>query len=138
MIKNKKWSLIPQNILFVFLTISGIFILNSCTKISIQNDDHTPIDASKTFFTLPMGTKKIVEKVAAQMKKLNLANEFINEFAVQEGYAVWNKVIINKNYARLPSQSFIGNNLGGSNDSTVIIPLVLNNTDYVNSYRRIR
>ncbi len=80
------------------------------------------------FFSLPTGSPAEVIRIAENLKRQNARTGFINTLIVKEGYAVWDNVEVKmptQNNARITTNN---------NDTIIYIPLVLENTNYVNSF----
>lgn len=85
------------------------------------------------FFTMPSDASPEVVRVANSLKRLNLKTGFITEMINKEGYAIWNKSLFNSNFKKLQKT---GNSekVNTITDTILYIPLVLENTTYVNSF----
>jgi hypothetical protein len=84
------------------------------------------------FFKFDISNKAIINKLIENLKKRNQSNEFISDFVKNEGYAIWSKSQV------IPSRPSNSNKLisieSNDDDSTILVPLVLDNTDYVNGF----
>jgi hypothetical protein len=111
------------------LLFSFFFIHQSCTKLDTEKPHLN--DAVEKFFTVPAGTKSQVKRVMENLKEQNKLTGFINEIVKKEGYALWNKAMINTRPASYKSSL---RNLQSPVDTFIHIPLVLEGTEYVNSF----
>jgi hypothetical protein len=117
------------------LLIAAVFLLSffimqqSCTK--IDTDKPHLNDPTEKFFTVPAGTKPQVLRVMENLKEQNKLTGFIKDIVKKEGYALWNKAMVNTK--PVSSQSLL-NNLQSPVDTFIHIPLVLEGTEYVNSF----
>lgn len=122
--------------LTVLLTATFLFYV-SCRK-SDQTRSDNPFQPASTnhvqkFFTIPAGTQPVVVAVAKELERRNNIKEFVNDFAETKGFPVWNKAILS--FADNNPNNNFGNS-GGSGDSLVYIPLVLQNTTSSNGFLR--
>jgi hypothetical protein len=126
-----KKKLIP----FSVLLFSMIFINQSCKKID-SPDPNSTNPASRKFFTVSPGTDTLIDRVIEGLKQQNKLTGFIDELAEKEGYAVWNKSMIEITPNTVTTQTNLtGSHItGNSSDTILYIPLVLENTRYVNSF----
>ncbi|MBK6625283.1 MAG: hypothetical protein IPG30_10100 [Chitinophagaceae bacterium] len=60
-----------------------------------------------------------------EIKKRNERKEFVNKFATQNGYPVWNKVLMGTSQKQYAHASLAGNSLDGVTDTTILIPFVM-------------
>jgi hypothetical protein len=118
-------------LLFLFLIYLTTFTYQSCTKIDTTDSNLSAKETSTKFFAIPIGTLPIVEKIVKQLENENSIKEFASSFAVTNGYAIWNKVEIH--IVPNNSSSFAAK-ASSANDTLVIVPLVLNNTNKVNGF----
>ncbi|MBP8765109.1 MAG: hypothetical protein KBH30_06280 [Ferruginibacter sp.] len=79
----------------------------------------------KKFFTIPPGTNAQVIRVMNEIKKRNERKEFVTKFAIQNGYPVWNKVLMGTSQKQYAHASLAGNSLDGVTDTTILIPFVM-------------
>ncbi len=104
----------------------------SCTKIEIKNDPSNLNEVtSSKFFNIPTNTDKLVLKVINEIKNRNNKKEFVTNFAINNGYPVWNKAILGKRNSNTNLNNFGG---GNNPDTLLFIPLVLENQSLVNGY----
>jgi uncharacterized membrane protein YgcG len=127
--------IIYLNLLLLF------FFIQSCTKIQLQNVavemsyNNNSIIASK-FLTLPPSANPLVKRIAHAMEIQNNKKEFLQNFVTNEGYAIWDKIIIKESNRQIVAQIIAGStaNTPNTGDSAVIIPLALANSSRVNAY----
>ena len=115
-------------LLFISLSI----IITACKKADIALNEVSntqTVDYEKKFFELPANTAASVVRIAESIKSQNEKFHFVNELAVKEGLPVWNKAII-----QLQHKRNAGNTVNAGSDTVIIIPFVLENTEYVNSF----
>ena len=105
---------------------------NGCKKIDSPIGQHAPADHTGQFFHLPASTHASVARVAAALQNRNTKLEFVNRFASQNGFPVWDKAIF-KVYKKQSGSNFAHNN-GPESDSLAYIPLVLQDSNHVNGY----
>lgn len=95
-------------------------------KVDIQKGDITPNVAR--FFALPASAPLSVKRVANELKRQNERKGFITNIIAKEGYAIWEHSLVR------PVNSATAARGGRSSDTVVIVPLVLSDTRYVNSF----
>jgi hypothetical protein len=118
------------------LTITGasfalfvILLFTTCRKKEIIHDD-LMADYTENFFTVPANTSPIIKRVAATISLQNDRYHFVNDLAKNEGMAFWGNAFILKGDRFLHKDA----NTATGNDTTVLIPMVLNNTHFVSGY----
>ena len=118
---------------FSMILLLNIVTFQSCTKLSIDQIDKpaSSQEIYNRFFKLPENANNITLKIAEKLRQLNSKEEFLSSFVKNNGYPVWNKVLIKK--AETASSSLVGNNSTNA-DTLVIIPFVLDSSNMVNSY----
>ena len=82
-------------------------------------------NVANKFFAVPSGTNASVARVMNEIKKRNERKEFVNKFATQNGYPVWNKVLMGTSQKQYAHASLAGNSLDGVTDTTILIPFVM-------------
>ncbi len=82
-------------------------------------------DITAKFFQTTSAPNATVQRVMEEIKKRNEEKEFITQFAKENGYPVWNKVIIGTSIQQNNETSFINNNSNAEIDTTILIPFVL-------------
>ncbi|HAO05239.1 MAG: hypothetical protein KA121_09240 [Ferruginibacter sp.] len=82
-------------------------------------------NVANKFFALPSGTNTSVVRVMNEIKKRNERKEFVTKFATQNGYPVWNKVLMGTSQKQYAHASLAGNSLDGVTDTTILIPFVM-------------
>lgn len=98
----------------VSLCVAAIFLIVGCKKHSLQYDDHM----SDEYFKVSAGQPELVKQIAARIKRQDLEKPFIAKLVREEGNPLWNKSEV----------------VTTEDETRVYIPLVLENTNYVNSY----
>lgn len=128
-----KLSICTKKLVLIILVVVTFF---SCTKIGVyRNDEITEERITNRFFNLPENVSSLVKQIADTLKKQNIHYHFINQLINEEGYALWDKAIIDKGYSKKIITSAVAT-AGNStpNYDVVLIPLVLDNSNYVNSF----
>lgn len=124
--------------LFGYLSLVFIVLLNfNCTKLNVEKETKYTSETTSKFFSLPVATNPLVRRVAAAMELQNSKVPFIDNFVLNEGYAIWDKVMLKESKRDIAVQSILGNTTSAgvaSTDSAVVIPLALENTNKINSY----
>jgi hypothetical protein len=113
---------------YLLSTFLATILVVSCRKIDSLHS--TNVDKANKFFSIPSNTNQTILRVATELKKQNALTGFIGDFASKEGYAIWDKAIMQTQSGNI-AKSQISTS---SNDTVVVVPLVLDNTNYVNSY----
>jgi hypothetical protein len=118
------------------LTITGvtfalfvILLFTTCRKKEIFHDD-LMADYTENFFTVPANASPIIKRVAAAISLQNDRYHFVNDLAKNEGMAFWGNAFILQGNRFLHRDA----NTATGGDTTVLIPLVLNNTQFVSGY----
>ncbi|RYF88877.1 MAG: hypothetical protein EOO03_07340, partial [Chitinophagaceae bacterium] len=128
-----------SSIIFNFFKFSSFVYLSLLLLTGCKKEDNlysqipnTNGEAAK-FFKVPAGASPAVKRIAGELQRRNEAKEFVIDFALTSGYPVWNKVVQYSRGTNSLPQSLEA--VPGIADTTVItIPLVLENTAYVNGY----
>jgi hypothetical protein len=110
-----------------------IILQQSCKKTDSVFKVPAQTDRTARFFNLPADAGSPVKRVAEALKKQNDTKQFINLFAKNEGFAIWNKAQVNI-VSNRNNNTQTNSRDGGSSDTTVIIPLVLDSAKYVNAF----
>lgn len=123
-----------RNRLILFFSMLSISF-HACRKI----DELTAKPAMATkrdFFEIPPGTDPTVIRIVNEIKRRNDKNEFVSEFATQNGYPLWNKVvkISPKINGRISLKNSQENHAMDNTDTIVFIPLVLDNQGKVKGF----
>jgi hypothetical protein len=107
-------------------------VLFSCKKIDTNNATESN-DISK-FFLLPKNASHQTIQIAEELKRQNELTGFVSAIIKKEGYPFWNKVQvrISSQFPDKTKREYSTSSIQG--DSLVFIPLVLDNTEYVNSF----
>jgi|GEM_PF-1846805 len=126
----------PLSILFLFI----MGFQQSCKKADINGAaamQQPSKNAEKVFFQIPSNTTTTVQRIANKITEQNSQYHFVNDFAAREGLPIWNKAMIqphNRSSLQGYSKTTTQNNQLNEEDTTVLIPLVLENTQYVNAF----
>lgn len=80
------------------------------------------------FFRLPASSPSVVTHIAQKLQTLHQQTGFVNKLIAQEGFAIWDKAIIN---TQSPSNA---RNLSNHTDTIVYIPLVVDSANSVNAF----
>jgi hypothetical protein len=114
-----------------------IFIFYSCRKFEIAKSNKEAV--AEHFFDLPANTNAVVKRVAQKLELANKSNEFVSAITSKQGYAVWNKALI-KVKKKNAANSFDKrtNSIEQSNDTTIYIPLTMENASHVNSFLYVK
>ena len=118
----------------LLLPILGLCLLMyACTKTDFSYIEKQ-VNATEKFFVLPANTSKTVQRVAEELKRQNNLTGFIKEFAAKQGFAVWDKAVLVN--TPVSQASIFGSEASVTEeaDTLVLIPLVKENKDYVNSF----
>ncbi len=111
-----------------FFIILLVVLFSGCKKHATENEIQQ--DVAVDFFSVPENVNPIIKRVANALSKQNDEYHFVNNLAKNEGMAFWSNSFI------LQGNRFLQRNANTAtgNDTTVLIPLVLNNTQYVSGY----
>jgi hypothetical protein len=125
----------PKNTIWkfsLFFSLVVAILVFACRKI----DSYQPssVDKATKFFTISPNVNPTVQRVANELKKQNALTGFINNFATKHGYAVWDKAIVKSPNKARKKTSANSKTATEAADTLVLIPLVEENTDYVNSF----
>lgn len=104
-------------------------VLLACRKNDLTTPPNDPTQAINKFFTLPCAANPAVARIAQKLQTLHSRTGFVQELIKKDGYALWEKALIN-----LPARSGRSTNTANNADTIIYIPLVLDNTDYVNAF----
>jgi hypothetical protein len=108
----------------------ALTILNfNCRKIDISQSSDA--DKEAKFFQLPNNANISLQRVVDELKRQNKLTGFIGKLATNYGYPVWNKATIE--LRKKGTLAARGQDEGSNNDTTITIPLVLENTEYVDA-----
>ena len=94
----------------------------NCKKEDVYNAKPNVEDK---FFAIPSGTNASVMRVINKIKRRNNVKEFVTKFAAQNGFPVWNKVLMATSQKQYANASLYGNSLDGVTDTTILIPFVM-------------
>jgi uncharacterized membrane protein YgcG len=124
--------------LFLFLLICACLITHqSCTKINTDipgGPALTNAEVTQKFFALSANAPVAVRRTAEEMKKKNVALEFVKAFIKNNGYPAWDKAIIQSRHRVTPT-AFAGSSASAEGgDTIVIIPVVQINIAFVDGF----
>lgn len=132
--KNMILKLLKLNKISCSIPLLSIFVLVvivSCNK--LDNTNLLQKNKVETFFTLPKNASSQVIRIVDELKNQHELTGFISTIINKEGFALWNNAKF-----KITSQPSLktGREISTTNavgDSLVYIPLVLENTEKVNS-----
>jgi hypothetical protein len=132
-----------------YLVLTLVFFSQALIFHSCKKTDSTLIYqqslSKRNFFEIPKTVNSTIIRIVAELKKQNDSSKFINEFAKNEGFAIWDKSCIilsapknnsNNFFTPLASVSAVANK--SVPDTIIYIPLVLENDDHVNAFIKAR
>jgi hypothetical protein len=132
-----------KRLLPYFSTIFIFFILlltqQSCKKSIIYRDNINDKSAVEKFLTIPTGTNPTVNRIINTIKQQEDRFHFLTKIVEKEGFAMWQnaRIITGTHTSHDISDASIAPTSSSSTtskDTIVLIPLVLANTNYVNSF----
>jgi hypothetical protein len=140
-----KKCLSAKQILFPFFSIfllSLIFSQQSCKKIDTDSVTIDKGNAVDKFLTVPAGTNPTVNRIINTIKLQEDKFHFLDKIIEKEGFAMWQNARIMAPVSSTndiletgtPGPNNPTTNTTPTNDTIVLIPLVLENTTYVNSF----
>jgi hypothetical protein len=137
----KKQHLVNRIVLLCLVLFSFMLLQQSCKKTDIRVIENTVDNTAKIeqFFKAPANANSALQKVVNELKKQNSNNGFITEFIKKEGFAIWDKATIlvkPDDVAAIPNSGtpISPTSLSNLKDTTIFIPLVLDNANYVNAF----
>jgi hypothetical protein len=118
----------------VLLALCGItiFVIYSCRK--IDSSAAVSTDLTSKFFQIKGAINPTVQKVYEKVKLDNERYHQINKLAHNEGLAIWDKAIIKTKKSKTGARGQQQRTADGGEEEIVIIPLVLENAENVNSF----
>lgn len=126
---SKKLKVIP------FILLGVLILLIACRK-RILSDEIAEVSLSQKFFSHSVKTDKIILRVISEINQRNCEKEFVTNFALKNGFPIWDKPIIS--YPE--KKPILANNFSQSNiedpaaDTFAYIPIVPENSDKVNGF----
>lgn len=111
------------------------FLLTTFTFVSCRKMDRLVAPAgdyelTEKFLTLPPMTTPQVKRIAQKLKTLNEKHGFLTTIAKQNGFAMWDKPIT----SNTAKSKKVAARSATASDTIIFIPLVLENTQYVNAF----
>ena len=134
MIKNSARIQKNSSAQYIIVLIAIFFITNSCRKI-----DHVTISDYATtsrFFQAKRNVKPAVNQIIEKIRNDDEKYHFVNQIVKNEGYAIRDKAILQLELT-INSKESSKNDIENE-DTVVLIPLVLANTEYVNSFYAVK
>ena len=135
---SSKLSLLCVSGVFLFL---GTLLFQSCKKVDISNDIKNSINdkaAVTKFLAVPHNINPTVNRIISTIKQQEDKYHFLNKIIKEEGFAMWQnaRIMTKSNPIQIISGSvaFTTTSSNQTTDTIVLIPLVLENTSYVNSF----
>ena len=119
----------PRFFVPLLLAVTLAFVFKACKKNDFSKEEIT--EPVSKFFTVPANTPGPVLKVVDALKKQNDIGGFIPALAKNDGYAVWNKSVIEL----IPSTT-VYNRDGDSEtvDTLIFTPIVQQDSNFVNGF----
>jgi hypothetical protein len=118
------------------ITLLTTILFYACTKIDTRQNEVEIADnkneVTNRFFETPASTSTTILKIVNEIKNRNAKNEFVTNFAENNGYPVWDKAILKTKKRESGNTSFA--NTVGINDTFALIPFVLLDSNFVNGY----
>jgi hypothetical protein len=134
-----------NRILLMFLSLFSLLIIHqSCKKTDINDNQKSIIEkaAVDKFLTVPTGTNPTVNRIINTIKLQEDKFHFLDKIIEKEGFAMWQnaRIMVPASSKKdiletaTPGSSNPTTSTTSTNDTIVLIPLVLPNTTYVNSF----
>lgn len=125
------------SVYILIISLLSTLLFNSCKKIDISsNAVLQKVETDGKFFIIPQGTDKVTIRIIEEIKKRNINKEFVKNFAVTNGYPVWDKVLFTGGSKSNNIQ--VGYSINQStdfgSDTLAYIPIVLEGQHVVNGY----
>lgn len=119
----------------IFCLFAVVFFILSCKK-EISDYAKPDVSVSEKFFAHSLKTDKIILRVIDEIKNRNNKNQFVADFAILNGFPVWDKPIISYPSAKASTvSSFVNANIEEPiADTFAYIPIVPENSDKVNGF----
>lgn len=130
-------------VLLPILLCLAMNLFQGCLKRDIQADNRT--ESARRFFQTKGVVKPVVTRVMNNLEKQNKLTGFVAEIAAKYGNPIWDKAIVQKSsnpYANRHKRSttkgaknsFANDSTSNLSDTTVYIPLALDNGNEVDAY----
>lgn len=99
-----------------------------CKKTDLQkgHENSNVKELRSNFFTLPTNASFAVKRVMKELKRQDAMTGFVNNFVINEGLPIWDKVIINEYNTQ--------NIVSSTGDTTLIIPYAIQNMEEIKGY----
>ncbi len=120
-----------QPLFYSVLLIICMAIVDGCKKLDTPGSNQPPTELATKFLTLPASTTPEVRRIAVLLKQKNERTGFLNEMAQKDGFAVWDKVIVNTSHT---SSNRMAARTSSTGDTIIYIPLVPQNANYVSAF----
>lgn len=118
----------------IFTFLATFLCLLSCRKEFLSDKNHDGNIAEK-FFAHSVKTDKLILRVIEEIKTRNAGSGFVSEFAVRNGFPVWDKPIISYSVNKSAvSKLARSNSEEPVTDTFAYIPIVPENSDRVNGF----
>ena len=126
-------SLYIVSIIFLFLFT---LLHQSCKKTDtlVSEDEIKSEQKAADFFKLPPNTSPVLKRIANELERQNKTKEFITAFINKEGFPIWNKASIETYTRKIKNSSTTDFDTEGLTDTTVLIPLVVNEDEWVHGF----
>lgn len=119
----------PRSALLLLLA-AGLLLYAACRKTD-SPAERPPADLTSQFFAFKSGTDPATLRVLREIQLRNSETGFVNEFARSNGLPIWDKAMVLQPSKPLPFQ-----NVTGSPDTVLYIPLVLPGAGNTNGFIR--
>lgn len=122
-------------VLPIFCLITAILCNLSCQK-ELSIDLNRKLSIKEKFFEHSYKTDKLILRVIDEIRNRNNKKEFVADFAIKNGFAVWEKPIISYPHSKSATlNGFTHSNIEEPvSDTFAYIPIVQENADKVNGF----
>ena len=119
---------------FASLSLCLSFLFHACKKfdLTLTEIPKDQLTVTAKFFAIPADSDPLEQRIVAEIKKRNNLKEFVEGFAANNGYPIWNKTITAV-VARGHSTENVSNS-APTEDTLVYIPFVEQDSSFVNGY----
>ncbi len=122
----------------LILVLFFMILFQACKKTSIKEDISSEIsnrqNVVEKFLKLPLNAEPSLFRIATKMKNLNDQYEYIAKFAKENGFPIWDKAFMSNRSNNRGGVSSFGAGIVGVVDTLIIIPLVNQDSTYVNGF----